>query len=335
GVTVYVNTSPSVSGATQLGFVSRYYATAGWYYFEYNIPSSFNGSTNYIIFLAYSQYGNNIFVDDICYDAYPATMQYVSSTTTQITGSVGVGFSNQPIIRLEITTRGATDPLTLSSITFNTNGTTSLSDIAAAKVYYTGTSSNFSTSTQFGSTVSNPSGTFSVTGSQTLSPGTNYFWLVYDISNSATIGNFVDAQCTSFVLEGNNYTPSVTNPAGAKEIRGPRCGTYTVGTGQYYQNLTEAFDEINTFGMGCNVTLEIATDIVEPGPNPPTLNQWTEHGGSGYTLTIKPAGGPRTISGTFANNGLIVLNGADRVTFDGRIGGQGRYLTFRNNATSA
>ncbi|MFN3305838.1 MAG: BNR-repeat neuraminidase N-terminal domain-containing protein, partial [Candidatus Kapaibacteriota bacterium] len=335
GVTVYVNTSPSVSGATQLGFVSRYYATAGWYYFEYNIPSSFNGSTNYIIFLAYSQYGNNIFVDDICYDAYPATMQYVSSTTTQIPGSVGVGFSNQPIIRLEITTQGATDPLTLSSITFNINGTTNVSDITAAKVYYTGTSTNFSTSTQFGSTVRNPSGTFSVTGSQTLSPGTNYFWLVYDISSSATIGNFVDAQCTSFVLEGNNYTPSVTNPAGAREIRGPRCGTYTVGTGQYYQNLTEAFDEINTLGMGCNVTLEIATDIVEPGPNPPTLNQWTEHGGSGYTLTIKPVGGPRRISGTFANNGLIVLNGADRVTFDGRIGGQGRYLTFRNDATSA
>ncbi len=335
GVTVYVNTSPSVSGATQLGFVSRYYATAGWYYFEYDIPSTFNGSTNYIIFLAYSQYGNNIFVDDICYDAYPDVMRYISSTTTQITGNVGIGFTNQPIIRLEVTTQGAADPLTLTSITFNTNGTTSTSDISAARVYYTGTSATFSTSTQFGSTVLNPSGSFTVAGSQTLSAGTNYFWLVYDVSSNATAGNFLDAQCTGFVLGGNNYTPSVTNPSGAREIRGPRCGTYTVGTGQYYQNLTEAFDEINTFGLGCNVTLEIATDIVEPGPNPPTLNQWTEYGGSGYTLTIKPKGGHRTISGTFANNGLIVLNGADRVTFDGRIAGVGRYLTFRNDATTA
>lgn len=335
GVTVYVNTSPSISGATQLGFVSRYYSTAGWYYFEYDIPSSFNGSTNYIIFLAYSQYGNNIFLDDICYDAYPDVMRYVSSTTTQITGGVGVGFTDQPIIRLEITTQGATDPLTLTSINFNTNGTTNTSDISRAKVYYTGTSSTFSNSNQFGSTINNPSGSFTVTGSQTLSAGTNYFWLVYDISNSATSGNYVDAQCTGFTLAGNNYVPSVTDPSGAREIRGPRCGTYTVGTGQYYANLTEAFNEINTFGLGCNVTLLIMTDIVEPGPNPPTLNQWTEYGGTGYTLTIRPSGGPRTISGSFASNGLIVLNGADRVTIDGRIDGSGRYLTFRNDATSA
>lgn len=335
GVTVYVNTSPSLTGATQLGFVSRYYSTAGWYYFEYDIPSSFNGSTNYLIFLAYSQYGNNIFVDDICYDAYPDVMRYVSSTTTQITGGVGIGFTNQPIIRLEVTTQGATDPLTLTSITFNTTGTTNTSDIAAAKVYYTGTSSTFSTAVQFGSTVNNPSGTFTITGSQTLSAGTNYFWLVYDISNNATAGNFVDAQCTSFQIGTNNYTPSVTNPSGAREIRGPRCGTYTVGTGQYYQTLSEAFNEINTFGMSCDVTLLIMTDIVETGATPPTLNQWTEYGGSGYRLTIRPSGGNRTISGSYASNGVIVLNGADRVTIDGSIGGTGRYLTIRNDATSA
>jgi subtilisin-like proprotein convertase family protein len=335
GVTVYVNTTASVSGATQLGFVSRYNATAGWYYFEYDIPSSFNGSTNFIIFVAYSQYGNNIFVDDICYDAYPSTMQYVSSTTTQITGGVGRGFTNQPIIRLEVTTQGATDPLSLTSITFNTNGTTNTSDITAARVFYTGTSSTFSTSTQFGSSFSNPSGTFTITGNQTLSPGTNYFWLVYDISNNAGNGNLLDAQCTGFVLGGNSYTPSVTNPTGARDVRGPRCGNYTVGTGQYYQNLTEAFNDINTFGVGCNVTLQIMTDIVEPGPNPPALNQWTEYGGSNFTVTIVPVGGNRTISGTFASNGVIVLNGADRVTIDGRIGGSGRYLTIRNDATTA
>ncbi len=335
GVTVYVNTSASVTGATQLGFVSRYYSTAGWYYFEYDIPSSFNGSTNYIIFLAYSQYGNNIFVDDICYDAYPAVMTYQSSTTSQITGPVGIGFANQPIIRLEVTTTGANDPLTLSSITFNTTGTTSTSDIASAKVFYTGTSTTFSTATQFGSTVNNPSGTFTISGSQTLSSGTNYFWLVYDISSTATNGNFVDAQCTSFQIGTNTYTPSVTNPAGAREIRGPRCGTYTVGTGQYYQTLTEAFYDINNFGMSCDVNLLIMTDINETGTTPPTLNQWTEYGGSGYKLTIKPSGGSRTISGSFASSAVIVLNGADRVTIDGSIGGTGRYLTIRNDATSA
>ncbi|MCX7909659.1 MAG: immunoglobulin domain-containing protein [Ignavibacteria bacterium] len=334
-VIVWVNTSPSLTGATRLGAVHRYNATSGWYYFSYNIPSSFNTSSNYIIFQAYSGFGNDMYIDDVCYVEYPSTMTYQSSTTTQITGGVGPGFTNQPIIRLEITVSGSANPLSVSSITFNTTGTTNTADITAARVFYTGTSTTFSTSTQFGSTVSNPSGSFTITGSQTLSAGTNYFWLVYDVSSSATVGNLLDAQCTGFVLGGTSYTPSVTNPSGSRDIRGPRCGTYTVGTGQYYPNLTEAFNEINTFGMGCNVTLVIMTDIVEPGPNPPTLNQWTEYGGSGYTLTIVPSGGNRTISGSFASNGLIVLNGADRVTFDGRIGGTGRNLTFRNDATTA
>jgi hypothetical protein len=42
----------------------------------------------------------------------------------------------------------------------------------------------------------------------------------------------------------------------------------------------------------------------------------------------------KTISGNYAG-GLIRLNGADNVTFDGRVGGSGRYLTFKNTSTSS
>lgn len=336
GVTVYVNTSPNLTGATSLGFVGRYYSTAGWYYFEYDIPSGYNGSTNYILFNAYSQYGNNIFIDDISWVDYPSTMTYTSSTTTQAsTSPTGVGFTNQIIIRLEVTMTGAANPLSLTSITFSTSGSTNPSDIANAKVYYTGISSTFSTSTQFGSTTYNPSGQFTVTGSQTLQAGINYFWLTYDVATNATQGNFLDAQCLSFVISGTSYQPSETNPAGSREIRGPRSGTYTVGVGQYYQTLSEAFSDMNTFGLQGNVTLSIMTDINETSSTPPTLNQWTEYGGSGYRLTIRPSGGSRTIQGSYASSGVIVLYGADRVTIDGSIGGSGRYLTIQNNTTSS
>ncbi|MGQ9819711.1 MAG: immunoglobulin domain-containing protein [Candidatus Kapaibacteriales bacterium] len=337
-VIVYINTSASTSGATRLGAVHRYYSSAGWQSFEFSIPSSFNGNTNYIIFEALSGYGNNMFIDDVCYDAYPDVMRYSSSTTSQITGAVGIGFTNQPIIRLEVTMQGAADPLSLTSITFNTNGTTNTADISSAKVYYTGTSSTFSTTTQFGSTVNNPSGTFTISGNQQLSAGINYFWLVYDVSSSATDGNYLDAQCTGFVISGNNYTPSVTNPSGSRQIRGPRIGTYTVGTGGYYPNLTEAFNDINSFGMKGDVTLQIISDINETAEIPPTLNQWTEYGGSNYYLTITPSGGTRTIYGSYGATtssatglGVIVLNGADRVIIDG---GSGRNLTIRNNAST-
>ncbi len=334
-IIVWVNTSASLTGATRLGAIHRYYSTAGWYQFSYSIPSSFNGSTNYIIFQAYSGYGNDMYIDEVTYDEYPNVMTYTSSTVSQIIGGVGVGFTNQPIIRLEITMTGSANPLSLTSITFNTNGTTNVSDIASARVYYTGTSGTFSTSTQFGSSVNNPSGTFTISGTQQLQNGTNYFWLVYDISSSASEGNYVDAQCTGFTIGSNSYTPSVTNPPGAREIRGPRIGTYTVGTGQYYQTLSEAFSEINTFGMKGNVTLLIMTDIYETDVNPPTLGQWTEYNGSGYTLTIKPSGGARTIYGSYPSTGTVILYGADRVTIDGSIGGSGRYLTIRNDATTA
>ncbi|MFY7884661.1 MAG: beta strand repeat-containing protein, partial [Dolichospermum sp.] len=53
-----------------------------------------------------------------------------------------------------------------------------------------------------------------------------------------------------------------------------------------------------------------------------------------FTVTIKPSEAvTKVISGAVAN-GMIRLNGADRITFDGRFGGSGNYLIFRNTSTS-
>src|SRR6185295_6320181 len=87
--------------------------------------------------------------------------------------------------------------LFLTTAAANGGTTNASTDIANAKVYYTGTSSTFATSTQYGSTVTNPSGAFIVAGSTTLVPGSNYFWVTYDIKSSPTIGDFVDVACTT------------------------------------------------------------------------------------------------------------------------------------------
>jgi hypothetical protein len=72
GVNVYVNTTATVTGGTLLGTVNR--ATNmtpietggnGWYQYSFLVPNSFSGTTNYIIFEGYSDYGNNEFIDDI------------------------------------------------------------------------------------------------------------------------------------------------------------------------------------------------------------------------------------------------------------------------------
>ncbi len=166
----------------------------------------------------------------------PQPSVYVSSTTTQASSSsVAAGASNQQILGVQVVMNGPLNPLTLTSIDFNTTGSTNITDISNAKVYYTGTSSTFGTTTQFGNTVVNPNGTFTVTGSQVLSSGvantTNYFWLVYDVPCSATNANVLDAQCTSLTVDGLARTPTQTDPSGTRAVTGVYVTTRTDGNG--------------------------------------------------------------------------------------------------------
>ncbi len=169
-----------------------------------------------------------------CYKTPPLTgsftttngpMTYSSSTTVQQLGNIAQGASNQALIQVSIVTGPGTSPaLSLSSLTFNTNGSTLTgtlaNDITAARIWYTGTSSTFATTTQFGSDIiSFPGGSTAipVTGSQTLAAGTNYFWVAYDANISATVGDVLDAECTSINI-GSIQTPGATAPAGTRPV---------------------------------------------------------------------------------------------------------------------
>ncbi len=133
------------------------------------------------------------------------------------------------------------------------------------------------------------------------------------------------------------YSGTGTAPdIGADEYAGisylPLSGSYNVGTGQIFTSLTNAgglFAKINRTGLSGNVTVNITSDLTETGLE--ALNEWTEIGAGNYILTIQPNGTTsRLISGNVIQ-GMIRLNGADRVTIDG---GAGNYLTFRNTNTS-
>jgi hypothetical protein len=147
-------------------------------------------------------------------------MAYSSSTTTQtVTSSVYTGTANNQVIGVQVVTTGATSPLTINQLSFNTTGTSNPAvDIQNAKLFSTGTSGTFSMTTQVGTTVAAPSGAFTISPAIALQSGTNYFWLTYDVKPGATPGNVIDAQCTSIQVASTNYTPSVTNPAGTRTI---------------------------------------------------------------------------------------------------------------------
>lgn len=271
------------------------------------------------------------------------TMAYSSSTTEQATTNfVLKGQTNQQIVRLKISTTGWVLPFSVTSITFTTTGTTTVGNLTAARVYYTNTDA-FATTTQFGSAINNPSGSLVFNGSQALGEnGVHSFWLVYDISGSATTTDqYVDGTCESFTTnESGNPTrnPSVTDPTGNRQILGGLSGTVTVGDGGDYPTLTGTtistglFKAINDLGLSGNLTANIISDITETGFT--VLNQWNEYGGSGYTFTIQPVDASlKTISGSGSTT-LIRFNGADRVTINGNYSGSGQYLKFSNTHLS-
>lgn len=114
-------------------------------------------------------------------------------------------------------------------------------------------------------------------------------------------------------------------------VGAPLTGSINVGSGETYTSLTNEaglFQVINNNGLSGSLTVNITSDLaVESGTY--ALNEWIEVGAGNYTLTIKPSGASRAITGTATAVSVIKLNGADRVTIDGSLsGGTDRSLTI-------
>jgi hypothetical protein len=161
-------------------------------------------------------------------------MTYVSSQAVQLTGNACAVAQNLGILRFELVTTNLLNPLTLTSMNINANGTSDINDIASYRVYYTGTSSTFNTSNPIiaaatGLTAS-PDVTITPSSTVTLSAGTNYFWLVYNM-NSTVVGANVDAEITEVTLSSGSFTPSVTAPASALPVFSAPTVTLSPSTG--------------------------------------------------------------------------------------------------------
>lgn len=153
-------------------------------------------------------------------------LAYSSSTATQSsTATVFAGTSDNQVIGIQVVVAGTCSSVTATSFNFNTTGSTNpTTDLTGASLYYTGTTNVFSTASLFG-TVSNPNGSFAISGSQAFSAaGTYYFWLTYNINATATNANVVDVQLVSSVIGGSTVTPTTGNPT----------GTRTINTNYYY-----------------------------------------------------------------------------------------------------
>jgi hypothetical protein len=261
-----------------------------------------------------------------------SNMAYASTTTSQTNTSFApAGLTDQEIIGIEINVTGSLNPLAATSFALNTNGCTNAGDISSAKIYYTGTSPVFAATNLFGS-ASSPSSSYVITGSQTLNgPGTNYFWLAYDVSALAASGNYLDAQCTSVTVGGNNYAPTVTNPAGNREVIAPMNGTYTINpTGSGNRNFltfTAAINQLNLAGVSAPVTFNVAAATYNESIS------LTEIPGAGPASTIAFDGGPGNAATRILQHSTP--NQYDRVVlFDGADYVKLKNLTIRATGTT-
>ncbi|GAB3823177.1 hypothetical protein GCM10028821_00130 [Hymenobacter jeollabukensis] len=302
--------------------------------------------------------------------AAPAGMSYDPATGTavaQVTGPVTAGSTNQAILRVALTTTGAANPISVTQLNFTADGTTALANISNARVYFTGSSPTFSTATQFGTSSAapafGPTG-FSLTGSQALSEGVNYFFLTYDIVAGATTGNVVDAALTGVKI-GTGAVSSISSatgsPAGSRPILGPMSGTYTVGYqlgSETYASLTAAVADLTTRGVaaGQSVTFQLtnpgASKPYDDATSTPAANRETfpivfpaAALSPGQGLSIVPATGVAPLLAGSNTTGLLVLDGTDNLSINGydgstsartitvRNAGNGPAVTLRNDAT--
>ncbi|HPO62029.1 MAG TPA: BNR-repeat neuraminidase N-terminal domain-containing protein, partial [Candidatus Kapabacteria bacterium] len=190
-----------------------------------------------------------------------------AEVTQTLVTPVRTNSTNNRIIGVKINIGGTVSTINATNFTFNTNGTSNpLTDISNAKLYYTGSSSNFTTNTLFGE-IASPNGVFNITGNQSLLKGDNYFWLTFDVPETATILNYLDAECTSIEIGGQAEVPDNTSVAGNRQIRGPLSGVYTVNNtqptnlstgGTNYANFDDVFTDLNSVGVSGAVTFNIS-----------------------------------------------------------------------------
>lgn len=258
-------------------------------------------------------YGRGLWETAVHYS--PAAMSYTSSTASHpVTGLVPPGSENQVILRIEVVTNGDQSPLNATSFTFSTEGSDNPGiNISRARLFYSGSANLFTTTHQFGPQVVMPSGTFTITGTQALEGGSNFFWLTYDLPSGAVRGDVVDARCLSITV-GTPRTPSVTSPAGNRKIAVIFCQASSTVCDEYIARVTAGSldnpTDCSTGGYGDytdmsagifpgnTLAMEITNQIGYTGDQCGVWVDWNANGDFSDDPPVNVTNGPWTFNAT-------------------------------------
>ena len=258
-------------------------------------------------------------------------MTFNSVTTTQTIGNSATGTNNNPILAAVANTTGNLNPKVVYGIDFTTAGSNNLSNnVSAARVLYTGNNPTFSLGAvirQFGSSITSPSGTLNFTSAgDTLRAGNNYYWLVYDLTTTATNGDTLDGTCIGFT-DSMFRVPTITSPAGYKLIAGAMSGVYTIGGpsgARNYASFATAIADLIAVGLAGPVTFNVAAGTY---PQVTIPNNVITNASAINTITfdgIDPSS--RAIEANVTSQAALLLNGCMYYTF--------KNFTVRNTSSN-
>ncbi len=270
--------------------------------------------------------------------SYKQTLQY------QTPDSIVLGAANQKILAIIVPCHAGSvlTPPWVTGFNFSTYGTTNTNDLLNAKLFYTGSSPIFSSQTQLGQTITNPNGLFTISGFSTylINNNVSYFWLAYDISPDAVVGNFVDGNCYKIDRTGccpPLFPDSSLTTAVCVIKQNPTTVHYSVGIDGHFNSLTQAIYTLKNTTITSPIILELTNNYDSSNETFPIIIPRFNGSSAVNTLTIRPSFNISNKINFTSNDSIVfIFDNSLHVTLDGRPGGIGdsNYILIRNNLSS-
>ena len=255
------------------------------------------------------------------YSIVPRPLAISNITTTAVQGSNLLKGAQEQMLKIDVSVEGERDTLNISSFDFSTVGSTNIgADISKVRLYTTGINDRFVAHNEY---AHNDTAVLRINGSTAIvKEGVYKFWLVYDASPSATIGNTVTAKLDS-VKTGTRWTTPSTTATASRNIVGGFSGTYTVGDGSSdYPTIKAAIDAMKG-GIDGKVVFKIVNGIYDqtvviphiPGASPENTITIKSESGNPQDVTIQY---DKYVLPKFQGKdlGIFSINGADYITIE-------------------
>lgn len=313
--------------ANRVGTATSYYGTHG----PQNIISEAEDGSLTVTFststASYASVTAGWEIDVRLHEYKPLEVEAVTASSVK-SDDIVRGALNEPIAKVKVDVVNDNQKVTLNNIKFNTTGTTALSDIKAARLYFSGTVDDFTTDNLVAETTT-VGGEITFTGESPIEitkRGTYYLWLAYDIDDNAAAGNTVAAQFVS--LDGGVETTTVTAPAITRNLKAGFKGTYTIGKSDNanYATFAAAVAAMSV-GVEGEVRFEVedgtyAENIVLnsiPGTNACHTVTFVGKSGNRDAVVVSGSGTVNsiTVDGSEVKQGMAFVNATPYVTFEG------------------